>query len=59
MERVPHLKEGRAIHLPCPIQTFPEFLSRIRAPMAHGPFDLALWDGSIMSKKELSALSLF
>ncbi len=40
MERVPHLKEGRAIHLPVPIQTFPEFLSRIRAPMAHRPIRL-------------------
>ena len=40
MERVPHLKEGRAIHLPVPIQTFPEFLSRHRAPMAHRPIRL-------------------
>lgn len=40
MERVPHLKEGRAIHLPVPIQTFPEVLSRHRPPLAHRPIRL-------------------
>ena len=60
MERVPHLKEGRAIHLvTSSIQTFLSSFHALAPPWPTGPFDLALWDGSIMSKKELSALSLF
>ena len=34
------IQEGRAIHLPVPIQTFPEVLSRHRPPLAHRPIRL-------------------
>ena len=40
MERVPHLNEERAVHLPVPIQTFPDTLSRHRPPLAQRPIRL-------------------